>query len=331
MCTSASAHGYTVHSPFTTGCHELITEEALRAVRAGGLAPMLPARDDNERALLADLPFELPPDMNDMGSAALLLGVRKPDVLDHSILDISNLPLVHGDPARQDDHCLRAPADDDPGGVAAAMSACQESMTLSLAHALAGLQDDGRIDPENYDTIRVTLPVRSKTDVKLNRFYVNAGTALHTLQDAFSHTFRDESQEQITTVLNWVDYVEKVGRENRDGPEHRAELDECVNIDLRRRERLTAVINASVDMLTALLQAPDTVGDLVTRATQTQPDCSYDNRWCASADNSYAVRAGCAQAGESPWQVLLVVLMLGRFTWGIRCHSTKRRLPRSSS
>ena len=70
------AAAFTVESAFSDGCHEQITEAALRNVRATlATAPPIPPTPD-EQALIADLPFTVPADMQDLASASLLVGVR---------------------------------------------------------------------------------------------------------------------------------------------------------------------------------------------------------------------------------------------------------------
>ena len=332
LLSSGVAHAYTIESPVSNGCHERITEEALRYVRSLGLAAPVPARNDDERALLEDMPFHLPGDMRDMASAAILLGVRRPDIRENANVDISSLALIHGDPNRQDDHCLRAPGDDEPDGSSISVLACQASARASLESAAAGLFDDGSVNLDEYATIELTLPVRSKADIDLNRFYLNMGQALHALQDGYSHTFRDEGAERITTVLNWVDYVEEIATEDRDGPEHRSELDECVNIDERRQLRLELATNASVELLLAMLDGDpagrvDDATAVFERATQTNESCTFDNDWCATADSRYAASATCSAAGVSPWLLLSTVGLL-RIRRGMKWD---RSVKRSSS
>ena len=65
------AHAYTIASAISSGCHERITGEALRAVRQelASVGPL--AADRNEQALIDDVEFSLPADLNDLGAATL--------------------------------------------------------------------------------------------------------------------------------------------------------------------------------------------------------------------------------------------------------------------
>lgn len=315
MFSAVTAHAYTIESPVSVGCHERITEEALRYVRSMGLALPVPPRNNDDKALLEDLPFNAPGDMRDFASISILLGVRRPDIRENSDVDITSLALIHGDPNRQDVHCLRTTGDDEPTGSEIAVIACHDAAREVLESAAAGLDEDGNVNIDEIAGIEITLPIRSKVTVDLSRFYLNLGQALHTLQDGYSHTFRDASAENIVTVLNWVDYVEEIAEEERDGPEHRAELDECVLIDERQQLRLELATNASVDLILNMLTGDpalrvENAMAVVERSTGVIPVCSFADDWCSSPDNGYAESTTCMAAGASPWLLLAVVALI---------------------
>ena len=108
------------------GCHERITAEALR--RARGMHPTAPAlaptRD--EQAIIDNVQFAPPADFKrDLAGMSLLLGVRDNDVKGQNPLDSLQLVEVHGDPKTQEEHCIRALADDDAAGNVSALAACR--------------------------------------------------------------------------------------------------------------------------------------------------------------------------------------------------------------
>src|SRR3982751_835636 len=110
------ARAYTIASAVSGGCHERITGDALRAVRQE-LATAAPlAADRNEQALIDDVEFPVPGDLNDLGAASLLIGVRDNDLKGRASNDVTELALVHGDPQLQREHCLRNSDEDEPGG-----------------------------------------------------------------------------------------------------------------------------------------------------------------------------------------------------------------------
>ncbi len=318
LFSAATAQAYTIESPVSDGCHERIAEEAFRYIRSLGLVVAIPPTSDDDNALIADLPYTLPGDMKDMAAVAFLFGVRRPDVQDNSDVDISALTLVHGNPNEQDNHCLRSPTNDEPSGSTDAIATCRVTVQTYFNGALAGLNPDGSVAPDVFDSVKLTLPIRGQLDVKLNSFWVNVGTALHMIEDSVSHTYRDDAVMNITTVLNWVDYVEKDASEPRDGPEHSAELDACTKLDARRQARLELATNASVELINALIaptsgdrmQAAQDVFDATTNVT---PGCTFDNQWCDAMDNGYK-KTACAQIDVSAWSMLaLSVFALRRF------------------
>lgn len=88
------AHGFTIGSPLSRGCHERITAEALRRARELIGAPPAIAPTADERALIDDLPFHLDPALRDLAGAALTLAVRDPDTGGMSVrlLDVYGAP-----------------------------------------------------------------------------------------------------------------------------------------------------------------------------------------------------------------------------------------------
>lgn len=318
LCAAPSAWAYQIQSPVTDGCHESITANALRSLRARGIAPAIQPQSVDEESLLKDLPFDIPDDMRDMATVAILFGARKPDVRQYGSVDISSLALVHGDPNRQGDHCLRDPGDDEPNGSASAITLCQQSLRESIERAAAGLAADGTVDTANYEEVETTLPIRGKVDVRLNRFWVNVGVALHTTQDAYSHTFRDSDVDLITSILNWVDYSEGTARESRDGPEHRGELDECKNLDARRKERLDKATNASVAVIESMLSGEssgrvEATSQIFQSITNGDAACNQGNDYCMTPDKSYMTSASCMQVDATFAGVVAASLL-----WRIR-------------
>jgi len=138
------AHAYTYASPLASGCHEAISIAALREARAGGLAAAWPA-GDGDRAWIDDLPFDLPRDARDLAASSLVVGVRDNDLKGRHGLDTSELPLVHGNPAAQIEHCLRRPEHDEPDGSEAGLQECRDFIRDKVADALRhGLDARGR-------------------------------------------------------------------------------------------------------------------------------------------------------------------------------------------
>lgn len=299
---AASASAYSTASPVSAGCHEKITMQALRAVRRDTplAAPIRP--NSNEKAMIDDVPFDLDSDMHDVAAVALILANREVDLRGSAPDDLDTLATVHGDPNLQDEHCLRNQREDEPDGSEQALADCRAFLSSKLDEALDGLSSwsDG---PDTNERVEVSLflELRGRVDVNLPRFYVSMGQALHTIQDSFSHTYRNrDDQHRITTILNYIDLVDKDMKESRDGPPHSSELDKCEGLDELRRARLDLATQASYDVMMAVLapvqtreQKVSAVNAALDQYLTFEPGCNAANHWCDAPESKYAVERGC--------------------------------------
>lgn len=297
------ASAYSYESVLSTGCHERITMDALRASRAtfasATAPPIIP--DANDGALVDDLPYHLDDDLLDLGGATLTAGVRDNDLKGRGPVEIDQIAQVHGDPFKQEEHCLRAKDNDEPFGTQQALEACRAFIREKVADALGGLDANGVINPNDRVELVITLELRGSVSASLPRFYVRAGQALHTLQDSFSHTFRSPDHMRVRTTLNWIDWIDQDQIDARDGPVHRSGLDECEDLDAFRAENLQVATRASVDLLGAMLDpvrrttqeriaAVDTV---LAKYMSYEPGCTADNGWCDAPERAYEIEPGC--------------------------------------
>jgi hypothetical protein len=323
----AAAHGYSLATPSGHGCHEVITADALRAIRAEqpDAMPPVPGTSD-EQALVADVPFVLDPDLNDFASASLLLAIRDNDLKGRNPSDSFDVVPINGDPSLQMEHCLRAPVDDEPSGSANAVAACRAFVEMRFSQALDGLGPDGNVDASRRMNLPVYLNIRGAgTDAQLPIFYVRMGQALHAVQDGFSHNLRSSDGTRITTVLNWVDYANKVLLEPRDGPPHMTALDDCNATDPDRLQRRQLVDDATLQILRATVEPGADPAAKLARLDQildqyftVQAGCTLDNGYCGSSGEEIRDK-GCAMGGRpggSPWLLLapLTLLMMRRRT-----------------
>lgn len=315
---AAQVWAYAIASELSDDCHERITRDALRAVRAMGLGPAL-SPDRDERALIDDLPFSTLPEDRELAATSLLLGVRDNDLKGHALTSGLDLVLAHGDPAGQREHCLRTPMDDDPSGNATALAACRAFLREAFGRALDGLGPSGEPNPARRVSLRVSLAIRRGLDVSLPRFWVHVGQAMHALQDAFTHTYRTTDGLRVTTVLNWVDFAEERHDERRDGPAHLSALDDCNAGDALRRQRLALATRASTELLQAALAPGQTRAEkesalegLLTRYLTLEEGCGPMNEWCQAPERALSASASCATAsgGLSVWPSLLLVVLL---------------------
>jgi hypothetical protein len=307
-----SADAYTISTIVTAGCHEKVTTEAFLAVRkdldsaiAAAAAPL--SADRNDQALIDDLEFTPADGMTDLGGATLLVGVRDNDLKGRDSMDLSQLPLVHGDPGAQREHCLRGANEQEPGGSEAAVSDCRAFILERVGQALAGLDaSTGMPDPTNKTSLPLYLALRHGVNALLPTYYVRIGQAIHAVEDSFTHTYRTPDGMQITVVLDWVDEANGNLVEKTNGPPHSSEMDRCDDPDdLRLQKRqlataaATAVLRATLDPSQTNDQKMAAVGVILDQYLTYSPGCTFDNNWCDAPEHKYgnASLLGCSVGG----------------------------------
>jgi hypothetical protein len=331
------AHAYTISSAITTGCHEKITTEALRAVRLElTTAAPLPA-DRNERALIDDLEFTPASDMTDLGGATLLVGVRDNDLKGRDSMALSQLALVHGDPGAQREHCLRNSHEKEPGGSATAVDDCRAFIRERIGQALAGLDATSTPDLTQRTSLPLYLSLRHSVDASLPTYYVRIGQAIHAIEDSFTHTYRTPDSMQITVVADWVDEANGNLSEATDGPPHSTELDRCDDPDdLRQRRRelateaATAVLHTTLDPNQTNDQKMAAVEVILDKYLSYSPGCTFDNNWCQAPEHNYGNgQFSCSMAGpgrpSSGWGAAVTLGLLGVLTLLVRARRRSGR------
>jgi hypothetical protein len=313
-----SADAYTISTIVTAGCHEKVTTEAFLAVRhdpdsaiAAAAAPLL--ADRNDQALIDDLEFTPANDMTDLGGATLLVGVRDNDLKGRDAMDLSQLPLVHGDPGAQREHCLRGANELEPDGSAKAVQECQAFILERVGQALAGLDATGMPDPTNKTSLPLYLALRHGVNALLPTYYVRIGQAIHAVEDSFTHTYRTADNMQITVVMDWVDEANGNLDEKTNGPPHSSEMDRCDDPDdIRRQKRViateaaTAVLRTTLDpnqtdkmaAVEAILK--DYLSYAPPGSNRDYPEgCTFANNWCDAREHKYGNGSllGCSVGG----------------------------------
>jgi MYXO-CTERM domain-containing protein len=329
--TPKLADAYTISTIITAGCHENVTTDAFRAVRldpaTAATAAPLPA-DRNDRALIDDLEFAPANDMTDLGGATLLIGVRDNDLKGRDSMDLSQLPLVHGDPGAQREHCLRNAQELEPGGSETAVLDCRAFIRERVAQALDGLDaTTGKPDPTNKTSLPLYLALRHHVDALLPTYYVRIGQAIHAVEDSFTHTYRTPDGMQITVVMDWVDEANGNLVEATDGPPHSSEMDRCDDPDDLRTQRralateaATAVLRTTLDPNQTNEQKTAAVEVILDKYLSYSPGCTFDNNWCDAPEHKYGNGSlGCSMGGpgnrSSVWEwaaILGLVALLGR-------------------
>jgi len=309
LAGAAEASAYTIETQITTGCHESISADALRRVRATlHLGAPLPYTNSDDGPLVEDLPFNVPDDMKDIGGATLLLGVRDNDVKSLAATSLDQLAQVTADPTTQREHCLRTYGEEEPNGTALAVADCRAFIKEKLVAALDGLGPDGTPDVHSRDDLTVSLALSGQITVSVPRFYLRAGQAIHAIQDSFTHTFRSTvDQHQITVCLDWIHFANNTLNESTDGPPHMTELDRCDNPDALRTLKHNLAIEATTMALQIALDptlSPDAKSAGFDRMLDTYvvfdttANCTFANKWCNAPENQYRnAGCGCGVAG----------------------------------
>lgn len=320
LLSPRTAHAWAIGSQINnTGCHEPITAQALRNVRmALPTAPILTPTSD-EAALIDDVLFAPPADfIPDVAGMTILLGVRDNDLKGIDPLSSLALIQVHGNPLTQEEHCIRAAADDYAAGDQSALTNCRDFIRQTATAALDGLDAAGMVDPTQRIPFQLYVALAGNVTPSLPLFYIKMGAAMHALEDSFTHTYRTADGTNVTVVLNWIDLVDGSGYvEARDGPPHRPELDHCWHGDPLVQRNYQLAIQAATELLTAALDPTLTHDakvaqfDVVTAKYLTyQAGCTADNNWCDAAEAKVTESiSGCnaGRNGGAPWGLFALV------------------------
>lgn len=293
-----AAFAYTYDTPVSEGCHEVLALEALELAEASNAGPGPVEATSDERALIRDLPFNVTIDPGDLARATLLLAVRDNDLKGRHPTDTDQLAVVHGDPALQHEHCLRHPEHDGEDGAEAALAACRAFIVSRALSASTGLDPNGKIVSSERTGLTVWLALRGKVEAHLPTAYVRLGQALHALQDSFTHAFRTSNGLRVTTVLNWVEYVNDELDRGRDGPPHMEALDRCDNSDALLARNRKLAVEASAALIRAT-SAPAELREAQIRSVVEKylgfaAGCTEENRWCDAPELAYEDSGACA-------------------------------------
>ena len=313
------AHAWGIGSQLDyQGCHERITAEALRRVRAMlPTAPLLPPTRD-EQSIIDTVQFVPPADFkNDLAGMTMLLGVRDNDLKGENPLDSLQLTAVHGDPLTQEEHCIRALTDDNAAGNVSALAACMVFIHTRAMEALEGLGANGVVDPSVRMPLRMYLSFAKHHTPMLPMFYVKMGQALHALEDGFTHTYRTADGLHPQVVLNYIEYVNPgTPDEGRDGPNHLSTLDHCDNTDATVQRNFALAKDASTEFLAVALDPSKTKVEkgiafdavLVKYLTYEEHGCTAANKWCDAVEAKVVDNGGCdaGGGGAAPWTLALL-------------------------
>lgn len=344
LLVTSPALAWEILTPASDPCHERLMLGAFDAIDAPWSSP----GDPSLEALLADLVERaeaqgVPGDrvtvafVDDVAEryhfdeadgalrwvlASLVAGVRQPDTRGFAVIKLNETREIHVDDDNQADHSLRRSDHDGPAGILAAVRDARDGLVdrLHSAHALW----TGAEAP--IDDARWSFPYYGELEVEVFGPAYRLAQMGHTVQDAFTHTLRDEHL-RIVTVLNFVDAIQGHLKESRDGIAHSGRLDHCdVSSDDFDRARFAAARRATIDVMLAAhvalgeTEAPEGALDAVLdRVYSVRPGCTVKNDYCgtpwlepAREEPTVPIRAwfcdaAAAQAGPGSLTVLALL------------------------
>jgi hypothetical protein len=282
---AGEARAFQIADPIHHNCHEQLASAALAEVGYLPWAPPAAALADQDRRFLDDADARFTYDRN-MHMAALITGIRYPDLEGNGDFHFNELAPVHNAVDGQGNHCLRALTDEGAVGDQNALVACRAFITDQFHLAVAAADDQGRPDPSKLEKVKVHAPFDGKLDYPLSTFYFHAGVGMHALQDSFAHTFRDPTWHQVQSFYQWSGQVRGTLVELRDGHGHEKNMDDCTTGRPSIVPQFNAARQASADYLN-VLSGPVT-GDareklftqFLDRWLTLQPGCNLNNRYC---------------------------------------------------
>ncbi len=336
------ARAWNVGSGVTPACHERFMGEAYSDSVLDFVPPQFSAPDGEVwRRLSSHLLRTFPIDYEKINAeqrfllVSLMTGVRAPDTDGHSITNLENLHLLHGDPSPQGQylHSLRGPDDDYDAGCAAAVAGTRQAILDLVALGQTYVGSDAPIIK-----VPIFLDFYGRIDIQVHAPAFYMGQAAHALQDTFSHTLRDKHDDyrSIVQVLNYIDAIGSDMQESRDGPAHSNAMDNCDREDM-------AVLAAYAVLATEELlfaaraqysgQDPDAVLKVLDKWVTLKPGCNLENDFCNNPEMRELARSnptrpyleeifGCSSArtgGAGTLAILFLLLFTGlRWRWGRR-------------
>lgn len=216
---------------------------------------------------------------------SLVVGVREPDTDGFAAVKLSELRSVHLRDDTQAEHSLRRSSDDGDDGNRDAIQAAQDLIEghLDVVRAMERGEMDLAVEA------RWTFPFYGPTRIRVFGPAHRMGKAAHALQDAFTHTLRDDALK-IVTVLNFVDAVLARDEALRDGLPHSDRLDECnISGDDFDALRVGAARDATAGLVAALYDEVDAGPDrsatsvVLDDVYELRPGCDTTNEYCETS------------------------------------------------
>ena len=287
----STVYSYEIKTGLSSDCHEKLTKNAFEAFLNKKSIPAIKTiviPEDNRaekyvNEFFGDLLKSFKTEKERFFASSLLMGVRWPDEHGRSVTSTEALYANHGDASDQFEHCLRSKNDDYDNGNFNALKRTQnffKDRLIFAASYIFKLPQNKNIKIIEY----VEFYGQVEFEVYAPAFYL--GTALHTLQDSFSHTVRTDDLHSILSVLNFVDAISGSFDEQRDGIAHSYHMDTC-DWDGDNAEIITAVTDATEETFGIFLSqsksdAEKKVNEIIKNWMLFKPGCGYSNNYCDS-------------------------------------------------
>ena len=258
--------------------------------------------------------------------ASLMIGVRDPDTRGFSVVRVNVTRSTHIDDNLQAGHSLRRIRDNHEEGNVGAIAHVRKYQ----AGMLEGLHTQWWAGPDQTTSTVWTFPFYGEQNVQVFAPAFNLGVMVHGIQDAFTHTLRDDDA-QIVSVLNFAESSTGPHDESRDGLAHSPRLDMC---DIENNEfdqlRVTLAQNATINVLLAVAAVlenetfdPAPFEAELDVIYTLRRGCDLSNQYCengwvgtARTNLTEPIDIGCRAApgrgGESPLLLILVPLLVLR-------------------
>lgn len=275
---------YYIDTGLSDPCHEKMTAELLLDFfdTYPDIAKDIPLPKTNLWEMYADAIFEnfdfhVENPSQKYFIASILIGTRWPDEHGRSVTSLPSLYDTHGDPTDQHEHFLRHIEQDFGTGNTDAIEYAKTFIAQRVSTTLALLTA-----PPKEQIVPITEYVEYYGQITLRlwgpAFYL--GTAMHTLQDSFSHTVRTDDLTQILHVMNFIDAVTDNYDASRDGLAHSYGMDECSE---KNTPILLSARAASEELLEIFIRKNDQVFmDVEKDWLGYHQGCNLANRFCNS-------------------------------------------------
>ena len=338
-CWATPAPAFQVRSDFSVACHESITLGAYNGILDDVDISRVPLpQSDVWRKLAAQIQkvlgvtFDSP--QQELIAVSLVIGARWPDLRGHSVANFVQIRDANLNPDGQYVHCLRAPDDDFEQGNINAVEGTKDWIRQQVAAAQASLE---RPQAEQIVKTNFYLDFYGEFKVEVWEPAFRLAIAAHAIEDSFTHSLRSADTMKIHTVLNYVDPVNGIVNEERDGLGHSDSIDDCAD-NGPSRELAESARDAVEDFFTAArIQYregdQDAVDAMLVKWMTLEPGCTKDNDYCDSPwlevakeelSGPYLCNASLASLTNPwrqivlPWTLIIVAMFFWRRRWSAR-------------